>query len=329
MRNINPKIIDSVKKLTLLYTSVLAVVALSFSVVTYRFATREIDARLRRQVVGFRSLLGRTIVDDRATDTLRQEQSEEARRVLKTNLLLLNTFVIGGGGLLSYFVAKRTMQPLEDARLRQEKFSSDASHELRTPLAVIRSEAEVALRTKSPTEQDFKNTLISIVEETEKMRVLTESLLSVSRGAEMNVELVPVETSSIIEQLKSRYPDVLTGGTKRSYTLHADRILLVRALEIVIQNAYAHGGPEVEVRIEAKSHSHRVHIDVMDTGVGISKDHQDKIFNRLYQAESSRGKGYGLGLSIAEQMVQAQDGTIRLLSSRPGKTIFRVSLPKK
>lgn len=117
-------------------------VCLLFSGIIYGITAGELDRPLlpNNQL----RMLGSDSTD--IFQQIREERAAEAKRTVLLNLVALNLLTLAIGAATSYLFAKHTLQPIEDAMEAQARFTSDASHELRTPLAVIRTEAEIALR---------------------------------------------------------------------------------------------------------------------------------------------------------------------------------------
>jgi heavy metal sensor kinase len=229
---------------------------------------------------------------------------------------------------------------IESAFLRVTQFTADASHELRTPVSLIRTEAELALR-RSRGEAEYRESLRHILNEAERTTLLIEQLLELARadsGREA-VDLQPVDVGTILRSLADNWCQVAAirnlefsseiGDSNLSVL--GDETLLRRLADILLDNAFKYTTSPGSVRLVLEQIEDRVVITVRDSGVGIAKEDQGKIFERFYRVDKSRTRsqgGTGLGLSIAQWIVLQHHGSITV-KSEPGEgAIFRVELPK-
>jgi signal transduction histidine kinase len=141
--------------------------SIMFSIFVYRVSIVEIERGLRMPGIGGPRIL---FEDQEAYNFYRLQRLREGDINLRGNLLTFNmiVFVLGGG--LSYFMARRTIRPIEEALEAQTRFTADASHELRTPLTVMQTEIEVALRDPKLSARDARDLLSSNLEEVSRVR---------------------------------------------------------------------------------------------------------------------------------------------------------------
>ena len=144
---------SAVNKLTAWYVAAILVIVVLFSLPVFGFASNGLDRAtqrqgeyLRGQMAGQPNYQGPPDYFDRRADLVQQERNELLGRIA-----LIDILIVALGAVGSYFFAKRTLKPIEEAHEAQSRFTSDASHELRTPLATMQAEIEVALRDKKPT----------------------------------------------------------------------------------------------------------------------------------------------------------------------------------
>ena len=224
---------------------------------------------------------------------------------------------------------------LESAVKTLSQFAADASHELRTPLAVIRTSAELALRrARSP--ESYRNSILEISEEAERMTQLVEDLLFLARhdarAAEM--PLSPLDLNVLLREISTELLDL---AAAKGITLHnrtaeerpalvsGNRAALRRLFLVLLDNAikYSHAGSEVIVRVSANEKE--VGVTVEDFGVGISAADRPHIFKRFYQADKARADGgFGLGLSLAESIARAHSAALEVKSEEGAGATFRV-----
>ncbi|HUC86999.1 MAG TPA: HAMP domain-containing sensor histidine kinase [Candidatus Saccharimonadales bacterium] len=326
---------SAVMRLTAWYLLIIVAIGLFFSSFIYISSPREVRSGLPPGIVreGFGTPPSRPgnfeEYRERATNAIRSQMLGD---LFEFNLLIL---VLGGGA--SYWLAQRTLRPIEDALDAQSRFTADASHELRTPLTAMRSEIEVALRDGKLTKQEAVDLLRSNLEEVAKLEGLSSGLLKLAQhnAAEPVLEavaLAPVIEAAVARHQKSAKSHDVTVHTELGEKLHVqgDRDALVELLSVLLDNAIKYSHPGGTVWLEAKPAVGTVRILVRDEGVGIKAMDLPHIFSRFYRADSSRSKsdinGYGLGLSIAKKIVTSMGGSIEAKST-PGKgTTFTVSL---
>ena len=316
-------------KLTLFYVLIVMAISISFSLAIYQISSREIGRGLGPESRILRDLIPNNIED------LRSQQINESNSHLKVNLLYYNLIILILSSIGSYFLAKRTLKPIEEAMDTQNRFTADASHELRTPLAAMRAEIEVSLRDKKINFNDSKRLLKSNLEEVEKLENLSNALLKLSHLQEdikrdfANVSLkeTMLEAFEKVEKLadkkniefKVKLSDVLVKADKHS---------LIELFVILLDNAIKYSPGDSKININLEKEASHVVVTIKDEGIGIKAMDLPHIFDRFFRADSSRSKekvdGYGLGLSIAKQIVELHGGRISV-ESTPGKgSEFRV-----
>lgn len=278
--------------------------------------------------------------DRPAFEEIRRRQIDDSSREIRERLLYINLVILLLGAGASYLLARRTLQPIQEALDAQSRFTADASHELRTPLTAMRSEIEVALRDKKPTLKDNRVLLKSSLEEIAKLETLSRGLLELAsyENGRVKLELKPVKLKPIAEMVHKR---LSSKAAARSITIkvsvpaklavkgEANR--LTELLTILTDNAIKYGKPKGTVKIEAKAKGQHVTVEVIDDGIGIKASELPFLFNRFYRADSSRSRrnveGYGLGLAMASQITVAHKGKIDAQSRPDHGSTFTVTLP--
>ena len=235
-------------------------------------------------------------------------------------------------------VFNQTLGRLEQSFEQMRRFTSDVSHQLRTPLTAIRSVGEVGLRAGRRDEASYRAVIGSMLEETDRLAVLVDRLLTLSR-AEMrqpapgpdSVNLVELAQDvvghlGVLAEEKGQSISVDASGTP---TAAADRLVLRQALINLVDNAikFTPNGGQVSIRVSGSNGVALV--DVSDTGPGIPTAAQKRVFDRFYRADEEAGVGAGLGLSIAKGAVEANGGELTLAYSGPDGTTFRITLTAK
>ncbi len=228
---------------------------------------------------------------------------------------------------------------IETAFLRVTQFTGDASHELRTPISLIRTEAEIALR-KSRSEPEYRTALRHILLEAERTTSLVEKLLSLARadsGREA-LEIRPFNLRETVLKVASEWrivagPEALRfteAITTSEVPVEGDETVLHQLLNILLDNAVKYTPAPGRIDLSLDQRDHKAVLRVADSGIGIAEDDQPKIFERFYRADKARSReleGAGLGLAIAQWIVQQHHGSIEVQSA-PGKgSTFVVELP--
>jgi signal transduction histidine kinase len=322
------------------------VISVSFSVVIYRLSYGELGRGLARQMTVLRDLGAQWVPPNfapRDFDEIRMDQIRESSASLRNNLIYLNLLILFLSSVASYYFAKVTLRPIEEASEAQKRFTADASHELRTPLAAMRSEVEVGLRDRELTLAQAKKLLNSSLEEIGKLESLSTALLHLARYKEQgasafeNVALdeVLADAYSKVEKLAEKKCIVFENKAE-AMSVPGDQPSLAELFAILFENAVKYSPKNSKVLVSAKKHMKHVEIDVVDHGVGIKESDLPYIFNRFYRADHSRqkglnppagGDGYGLGLSIAQAIVELHNGKISAKSTPGQGSQFRVELP--
>lgn len=251
--------------------------------------------------------------------------------------------IIGLGSFVSFlvisiFFARWAVRPVEEAWAQQRQFVSDASHELKTPLTVILTDAEML---KSPRfDEAHKAQFVEyILTMSNQMRGLVESLLQLARvdnGAIQKMPLQHIDLSDLVSDELLTFDALffekgltLAEDVADGITVHGSAQHLKQVVEILLDNAQKYAAPHGTVRVTLqKNGAHHCLLSVADPGDAISPEDLRKIFQRFYRIDEARAMNhsYGLGLSIAENIVKNHKGRI-WAESAEGINTFRVELP--
>jgi two-component system OmpR family sensor kinase len=215
----------------------------------------------------------------------------------------------------------------------QRGFVADVSHELRTPLTTIRGNLALLQRKPPLPRTEREDVLSDLTGESERLIRLVSDLLTLARvdaGRRLDCEAVDVEplVQDVCRQAQLLEPErEIECKAAHEATVTADRDALRQVLLILLDNAIKHARGTIQVALGEQDHE--VTISVRDGGPGIPHELRDRIFDRFYQGDTSRSTpGFGLGLSIAKALVEAQGGTIAVDSVVGQGSTFTVHMPK-
>jgi signal transduction histidine kinase len=266
---------------------------------------------------------------------------QTASHVILLRLIAFNIVVLIVAGFSSYLLAKRTLDPIEAAHKQQKRFTSDVSHELRTPLTAIKMESEVALLNDGLPAKELRATLESNLEEVNKLEVLINNLLRLSRleADELQQNFKSINTEDVVQAAVSKVEKVAenhsikikTSGKNEKF--FGDEESLSQLITILLDNSIKYSPKDSTIKIDYSSSGNNIIIKVKDEGVGIKPEELSHVFDRFYRADSSRNKtgssdGFGLGLSIAKMIVDVHKGDVTLNSQHGEGTLAIISLPK-
>lgn len=336
MQKVKQFILSPTGRLSASYLAIIMAMSLTFSFVLFQVSARELNRQLPPESLYAIERLKQTNPNAKITRFF-EERVTEGHRTLVNNFILLNVFTLLAGSLLSYYLARRTLRPIEDSMAAQVQFVSDASHELRTPLSVLQTTNEVALRRKQLTIDQAREVLEQNVREVSQLQQLTSNLLSLAAQDNQLLELSPVDIKLAIDEAVHM---VLPQAQQKSMHLLdkvpdgqvlAQKAALVQVITILLDNAIKYSPAHSKVKLAASQRSKQWHISVTDEGPGITPEDQSRIFDRFYRVDQSRSKqrveGHGIGLALAQKLITQQDGSIRV-TSKPGKgATFTLSLP--
>ena len=326
-------------KLTAWYLAIILTISITFSVVIYQLNYREVSNRLQG--------LQHSLIDGMTTIIIPRysqqygfgpgtpffSESQKAASQMALSLFYINMVVLIAGGLGSYFLARRTLRPIEESHEAQSRFTSDASHELRTPLAAMKAELEVTLRDPKLNLEESKEVLVSNLEEVNKLIKLSEMLLQLSRLEYNTLEKQNVDLVTAFDEILTRYPNDkkrfdLT--TRKKATTFANESAVTEVMGILIDNALKYSPAKSKIYVRIFEQRGLVGFEIKNSGTPIPEALIPKLFDRFFRADLSRTasskNGYGLGLAIAKKIIDIHDGEITVLSNDDGTT-FTVYLP--
>ena len=321
-------------------------ISISFSVAIYRVLASELNRVERMQRVRIERRLpepGQILPNPEGITPrsffLDPELIAETKNRLWVILIFINTMILGASTGLGYFLAGRTLRPIKEMVDEQNQFITGASHELRTPLTSLKTEIEVNLRNKKLTLDEAKKLLKSNLEEVNSLQALSDGLIRLTQFqkgtngltfTEISLASVFNEAIKKIANLAKNKNITIVNKTN-DLKIEGNKQALVELLTIFLDNAIKYSPKKTEINLTSEKTDGHLMIYIADQGIGISKENLPHLFDRFYQATKSRTKsdilGYGLGLSIAREIVEKHHGLIKVQSQPEKGTTFIVQLP--
>ena len=241
----------------------------------------------------------------------------------------------------SYFLAKRSMNPIINSWSKQSEFVENASHELRTPLTIVQSKLEHLLTKPEDTIMNQFESIGLSLSEIRRMNIMTTHLLTLARAdsLEQQLQKEPVNLGNLVNEVIHPFFELAELEQKEIITqIHSKRTISIdknrihQLLVILLDNALKYTRPHDKIHVVLREDPEYLTIDVNDTGIGIREENIKRVFDRFYREDKARIKetgGTGLGLSIAQWIVESHNGTIRVSSKPSIGTTFQVKLPYK
>ena len=240
--------------------------------------------------------------------------------------ILLEILIIYVSNTLTKWLTK----PAIEAFSKQKQFIVDASHELKTPLAIITASAESL--EMEPTEKKW---LDNIKSESERMNKLVTDLLDLAKSENMeikekyninNLSKIIEKTSLTFESLIYENKLEIEDNIDKDIMFSCNPDKIKQLLGILLDNAIKHSTKNSKITVNLYKDKNNIILEVKNKGKGITKEDQEKIFDRFYRVDESRNRSdnrYGLGLSIAKNIVTSHNGKI-FVNCKNGYTTFKV-----
>ena len=235
--------------------------------------------------------------------------------------------------LVGYLLAKRTLKPIKEAHIAQVRFSEEASHELKTPLTSLKIATELALIRSRTNPKEIVNTLKDNLKDITTLENLINYLLLIARG-EKEDQFEDVNTTEISKlavdnvSLLAKSKKIKIDTKIVNINLRASKFKMIQLLSILLDNAIKYSPKGTKIFLSISKYNNQAIIKVKDNGRGIAKDEVDHIFERYYRSKDSKSKnGFGLGLSLAKDIVNKHKGQIKVESKVDDGSTFIIRLP--
>ena len=234
----------------------------------------------------------------------------------------------------------RMLDNLSESFSALREFNGSAAHEFRTPLAIMQAQIELYEQEEHENvDQETAEMIAMMKEQTSRLSHLVKSLLDMSE-LQTIPRTDPVELQSLIEEVLADLSSLAEKNgvqliqKKRDDLIYTGSdILLYRMLFNLTENAIRYNHPGGCVTLSAEENAdHNIRITVADTGQGIPKEAQERIFQPFYRVDKSRSRafgGVGLGLALVQKIAELHGGTIRIAESSEMGSTFEICLPEK
>lgn len=325
-------------KLTGWYLLIIMVISISFSAVLYRLLTLELNQLIDRQNARLEKQYGAP--NYRSTPLLDRAIVDEVKTRLAFNFMLINGLIFIGAGGLGFILAGKTLRPIKKMVDEQNRFIADASHELRTPITALKTTLEVSLRDESLSLKEAKATLRENLEDVNRLQFLASALLELTYCPRESTSVREIAQVADATKEALRVVKPLAAAKKIRIESEVAPITavistkeLTDVLIILLDNAIKYSADKTAINLIALERDHQAFISVTDQGIGIPAVDLPHIFDRFYRADSSRseatGSGYGLGLAIAKETIQRNQGALSVTSKPNVGTTFSMKLKMK
>lgn len=221
--------------------------------------------------------------------------------------------------------------------LEQEKaFAAGASHELKTPLAVVKTNLDVLYMSNDPSKEELAETMQVVENQTNRMIKLVDDLFAMYELREYDLSEV-ILVDKVIDEVVSEQTGNLEQKqlhirvSHQKCRIQGNREMFKHAISNLLQNAIKFNTVNGQVEIAVKTTENDCVIRVLDTGIGISPEAAEHIFEAFYREDKSRSRkigGAGLGLSIVKTIVEQHGGTVQYQPNDPKGSVFIISVPR-
>ena len=270
--------------------------------------------------------------------------ADRSREITNFNNLLFTLIVIGIITLfvflvISIFLSKWALTPVRKSWEQQKQFLADASHELKTPLTIILANLKILKSHKSSTIQKELRWIENSNTEALRMKELLNSMLFLAKSeySEMSTFHSKVDFSDIVigklltfEPIAYERGLIIKDNIENNLFLEGDSTQIKQLITILLDNACKYSKDNTEITVDLLKNQRNIILMVSNIGNNLSDEDLNHIFERFYRVEDSRAReqgGYGLGLSIAQSIVESHNGKIKAESFDSNGIRFIATLP--
>lgn len=316
-------------RLTIFYVVVLLATLFGADAIKNYTTSRRVEQNIETQIQD------REVSKQQVQDVVQSTVSRA--QALDYTIYVIFAAIVAG---MSYFLAGRTLEPINRVMDSQRRFLANASHELRTPLSVMKTDCEVALKEieRAPNEE-MKRILESNLEEIDRMTGIINNLLFISHSESESgrIPFMPVNLPDVVGRIRATLE---TLAAERGVALAISAIPtapvmgnLIALEEVALncaKNAIMYTPKGGTVTIAIQKNKKNIEFIVSDTGIGIKESDLRYIFDPFFKSGNAKrfdSRGSGLGLAIVHEIVRLHDGSIRVASAPDKGTTIHIALP--
>lgn len=256
----------------------------------------------------------------------------------RTNLIVCIIVSMILSVVASYVLSRKTLKPIILSWNKQTEFVQNASHELRTPLTIIQAKQELLLDEPQSKIIDKVEEINTTLNETRRMARLVKDLMQLAKADSDKIELDKEETNidELITEITKPFVEMAEVQNKKfnldlkyGKNINIDKNKIHQVLVIILDNCLKYTENENEILVETYEKDSKCVIQIKDTGIGISDEGINHIFDRFYREDKARSRETGgseLGLSIANHIIELHGGNIKAMHNKPKGTIIEIKL---
>ena len=268
----------------------------------------------------------------------------DAEDVIMQNFKITLLIALGSSVMISllasYLLSRKTLKPIIASWKKQTEFVQNASHELRTPLTIIQTKQELLLEDPESKIVDKAEDITITLNETRRLSKMIKELMDLARTDSNKTQLKKekIDIDKTIKEIVEPFNEMAKAQGKTmelllnyNKTIDIDINKFHQLLIIVLDNSIKYTSKGDNIIIETNEKDGKLILNIKDTGIGISDDGINHVFERFYRDDKSHSRetgGSGLGLSIAKNIVDQHGGTIKALHNEPKGTIIEIKLNK-
>ncbi len=232
-------------------------------------------------------------------------------------------------------------QRLEEVDKSRQEFVSNVSHELKTPLSSIKVLSEAMLLQDNIPEETYKEFLLDINSEVDRMTDIVNDLLALARleNNENSLHIREVDVNKMLRDIIKRLQPLaetknidISFEAAKEVKVDADEVKLSLAISNLVDNGIKYTPVDGKVKVSVDADNQDCFITVQDSGIGISEQEQSRIFDRFYRVDKTRDRetgGTGLGLAITHSIIMLHNGSVKIISGEGEGATFIVRMPLK
>lgn len=224
---------------------------------------------------------------------------------------------------------------IQEAFLFQQQFSGNVAHELRTPLTIMKTKIDVFEKRENHTLAEYKELILNQKNQLIRLSEIIQTLLEITNTDDVQ-EKEHFLVSDMIENILLDFShmtaekNICISLDLQNTEIYGNVDLLYRVFYNLIQNSIRYNMDNGSIYISAKQNQHHTTVQICDTGIGISAENRQRIFEPFFRVDKSRSRlmgGAGLGLSIVKNIIEKHHGTATISDNKPQGTCFTVELP--